>query len=269
MGKGRRKAAKRQEAQRRSERPVVPARVTVMTRLRAAILGIFPIVAIFLTARVALAEAYRIPSGSMEPTLQVGDQLFVNKLRYGPHIPFTHITLPGYATPRREDVAVFVSPPQDPAIRISPSDVTPMLVKRIVGIGGDTILMRQGELSVNGVVMPRRNTAFVLPDEVADRPEPLFAWQHGIEAEGTRFGPPVAMPSLHEWGPLIIPAGTFFMMGDNRDNSVDSRYYGVVPRANLRGTPTFVYYSYDPESGLDYFRAITAIRWRRLGTWIR
>jgi signal peptidase I len=59
------------------------------------------------------------------------------------------------------------------------------------------------------------------------------------------------------------------MMGDNRDNSVDSRYYGPVPRENLRGTPTFVYYSYDPIDGLDYVRALTEIRWRRLGTWIR
>ena len=269
MGKGRRKAAKRQEAQHRSERPVVPAKVGLVTRVRATILGVLPIVAIFLTARVALAEAYRIPSGSMEPTLQVGDWLFVNKLRYGPHIPFTHASLPGYATPRREDVAVFVSPPQDPAIRISPSDVTPTLVKRIVGVGGDTILMRHGVLTVNGVVMSTRNTEFILPDAAADRPDPLFAWQHAIEVEGTRFGAPVERPSLHAWGPLIIPAGTYFMMGDNRDNSVDSRYYGVVPRANLRGTPTFVYYSYDPESGLDYFRAITSIRWRRLGTWIR
>ena len=266
MGKGRRKAAKRRDVQ-----PVakVPPKIGVMTQLRAAILGVLPIVAIFLTARVALAEAYRIPSGSMEPTLQVGDWLFVNKLRYGPHIPFTHSSLPGYADPRREDVAVFVSPPQVPAIRITPSDVTPMLVKRIVGVGGDTILMRHGVLSVNGVVLPSPNTEFVLPGDVGSSPEPLFAWQHSIEANGTRFGPPIANPSLHEWGPLIVPAGTYFMMGDNRDNSVDSRYYGVVPRANLRGTPTFIYYSYDPESGLDYFRAITAIRWRRLGTWIR
>jgi signal peptidase I len=59
------------------------------------------------------------------------------------------------------------------------------------------------------------------------------------------------------------------MMGDNRDDSVDSRYYGPVPRRNFRGTPMFVYYSYDPEEGLDYFRVITAIRWQRLGTWIR
>jgi signal peptidase I len=78
----------------------------------------------------------------MEPTLLVGDWLFVNKLRYGPHIPFTHHSLPGYARPTRGDVAVFVSPPQDPSIRIAPDEITPTLVKRIVAVAGDTLVMR-------------------------------------------------------------------------------------------------------------------------------
>lgn len=237
-------------------------------RIRAKIIGVLPVIAIFLGTRQLLAEAFRIPSGSMEPTLLVGDWLFVNKLRYGPHIPFTHVSLPGYAAPRRGDVAVFVSPPQDLTIRISPDQVAPILVKRIVGVGGDTLLMRHGQLFVNGAQVVPPNL-FVLPDSVADQPQPIFAWQHRVEINGSRFGSPTAVPSLHEWGPIIVPDGTYFMMGDNRDNSVDSRYYGPVPRANLRGTPMFVYYSYDPESGLDYFRAATAIRWRRLGTWIR
>ena len=224
--------------------------------------------AIFLGTRQLLAEAFRIPSGSMEPTLLVGDWLFVNKLRFGPHIPFTSYSLPGYATPKRGDVTVFISPPQDETIRISPDEVTPTLVKRIVGVAGDTLLMRRGQLMVNGVVVPSPN-AFVLADSDADQPQAIFGWQHQIETRGSRFGPPIAAPSLHEWGPLVVPAGTFFMMGDNRDNSVDSRYYGPVPRANLRGTPMFVYYSYDPERGGDYVRALTAIRWRRLGDWIR
>jgi len=226
------------------------------------------VIAIFLGTRELLAEAYRIPSGSMEPTLLVGDWLFVNKVRYGPHIPFTELSLPGYAAPKRGDVAVFISPPQDRAIRISPDQVTPTLVKRIVGIGGDTLLMRHGQLLVNGAVVASHNS-FVLPDSIADQPQVIFGWQHGIEISHSRFGPPVAAPSLHEWGPVVVPDGSYFMMGDNRDNSVDSRYYGPVPRANLRGAPMFVYYSYDPESGLDYFRAVTAIRWHRLGTWIR
>ncbi len=251
----------------RSNTPPLKARLLV--RSRAAIMDWLPVLAIVLGTRAALAEPYRIPSGSMEPTLQVGDWLLVNKLRFGPHIPFTQLSLPGYAAPQRNDVVVFVSPPQNPAIRITPEDVTPTLVKRIVGMPGDTLLMRHGELRVNGVVGPIRNRDYRLSDTVADQPQPLFEWQHSIELNGSRFGAPVRAPSVHEWGPLVVPAGTYFMMGDNRDNSVDSRYYGPVPRSNVFGKPMFVYYSYDPEGGLDYFRAATEIRWRRLGTWIR
>src|SRR5215216_6671725 len=238
-------------------------------KLRVALTSFLPVVAIALGTRVALAEAYRIPSGSMEPTLQVGDWLFVNKLRLGPHIPFTRLSLPGYASTHRYDIVVFVSPPQDPAIRITPDQLTPTLVKRIVGMPGDTVLMRHGELHVNGVISKSYNHDYTLPDSIADQPNPLFEWQHRFEVRGSRFGNPVQSPSLHEWGPLVVPEGRLFMLGDNRDNSVDSRYYGLVPKENIRGTPMFVYYSYDTERGLDYFRAVTEIRWRRIGTWIR
>ena len=259
----------RRKGERARTRTAVKPWRRLVNWVREGAISILPVLAIFLGTRVALAEAYRIPSGSMEPTLQVGDWLFVNKLKYGPHIPFTHGALPGYAEPARNDVVVFVSPSQDPAIRISPDDSTPTLVKRIVGIGGDTLLMRHGALFVNSVVAARRNDAFLLPDSVADQPQPLFAWQHSLEVRDTRFGAPVAKPSTHEWGPIVVPAGAYFMIGDNRDNSVDSRYYGPVARDRIRGTPMFVYYSYDPEDGIDYLRAITAIRWSRVGTWIR
>jgi len=249
-------------------RPTSTPRASRLVRARALIVGVLPVLAIVLGTRQLVAEAFRIPSGSMEPTLLVGDWLFVNKLRFGPHIPFTSHSLPGYARPQRGDVIVFTSPPQDMTIRISPEQVTPTLVKRIVAVAGDTILMRQGQLMVNGTVVASPNL-FVLPDSLADQPQAIFGWQHQIEVRASRFGLPVPAPSLHGWGPLVVPAGTFFMMGDNRDNSVDSRYYGPVPRANVLGTPMFVYYSYDPERGVDYFRGLTAIRWRRLGTWIR
>jgi len=236
--------------------------------LRAFVLNVAPVVIVFLVARVALAEAYRIPSGSMEPTLLIGDWLFVNKLRFGPHIPLTNINLPGYAEPQRRDVTVFVSPPQVEAIRITPDQVTPTLVKRIVGVAGDTVFMRAGVLYVNGTAEPGTDSvpSATDPRNVEDA---LFSWQQGIALRGSRFGEPVAKPTLHNWGPLLVPAGHFFMMGDNRDNSVDSRYYGAVPRENMRGRPTFVYYSFDMEQGVDYFRAFTEIRWKRLGTWIK
>jgi signal peptidase I len=263
MGKSRRK---------RVARVATPAQSTPRSshfaRTRALVMSVVSTLAIFLGSRELLAEAYRIPSGSMEPTLLVGDRLFVNKLRFGPHIPFTNYSLPGYASPKRGDVTVFISPPQDPAIRISPDEVTPTLVKRIVGVPGDTLLMRRGLLMVNGTTYASPN-AFVLPDAIASEPQGIFSWQHRIEIRGSRFGAPIEAPSLHDWGPLVVPDGTYFMMGDNRDNSVDSRYYGPVPRANLRGTPMFIYHSYDPEQGHDYIRGLTEIRWDRIGHWIR
>lgn len=256
--------------QSRRAAPVAHARPGIRRRAREFVIATLPVVGIATVTRVALAEAFRIPSGSMEPTLLIGDRLFVNKLRFGPHVPFTHLTLPGYATPARGNVVVFVSPPQDPSIRITPTDVTPTLVKRIVGVGGDTLAMCDRRLYVNGVA-ERGGAAHGDPSmaEFATQALPIFRWQHRIETASTGLGVATVQPMLHDWGPLVVPRGAYFMLGDNRDNSVDSRFYGPVPRENLRGTPTFVYYSYDPDAGLDYVRAVTSIRWRRLGTWIR
>src|SRR5213595_2432804 len=175
MGNSRRKRASRAAA-----RPTAAPRASLAARTRAFTVGMLPVLAIFLGTRQLLAEAFRIPSGSMEPTLLVGDWLFVNKLRFGPHIPFTSHLLPGYASPKRGDVTVFVSPPQDVTIRISPDEVTPTLVKRIIGVGGDTLFMRHGQLTVNGAVI-RSPNSFVLPDSIADEPQPIFTWQHQIE----------------------------------------------------------------------------------------
>lgn len=226
-------------------------------------------IAIFLLLRTFLIEAYRIPSGSMIPALLIGDWLFVNKLRYGPHIPFTQINLPGYAQPKRGEVVVFESPYQgDEAAR--GADPTPTLVKRLIGMPGDTIYMRDAVIYVDGIA---QKLGYTSPEQVkGDGTEvsPLFDWQHQYEVRKSRFGEPPAQPTHDNWGPLVVPAGHFFMMGDNRYDSKDSRYWGIVPRKNVRGRPMFVYYSFVPSADSDRpLSFITDIRWGRLGTWIK
>jgi signal peptidase I len=228
----------------------------------------------FLVVRAFLVEAFRIPSGSMIPTLLVGDWLFVNKLRYGPHVPFTNVNLPGYAEPQRGDVVVFESPYQaDEAAR--GADPTPTLVKRLVGTPGDTLYMREGLLHVNGIAQ-RQGFAIAnqsegqegAPTEPNDR-DPLFEWQSEYALRQSRFGAAPASPTHDNWGPIVLPERRYFMLGDARYYSKDSRYWGMVPRENVRGRPLFIYYSYDTQAGVPFLRALTAVRWRRIGQVIR
>jgi signal peptidase I len=217
---------------------------------------------IFLFIRAFLIEAYRIPSPSMVPSLLVGDWLFVNKLVFGPHIPFTKSNLPGYSEPVRGNIVVFESPPQID----QPWDPTPTLVKRIVATGGDTLFMRNAVLYVNGIAQ-RQGYAAVSHGE--DSRSELFDWQKKIALKSSRFGAAPETPTLDNWGPLVIPPRHYFMMGDNRYNSKDSRYWGVVPRENFRGKPLFVYYSYNADDSDRPLPFITDIRWSRLGHIIR
>jgi signal peptidase I len=219
---------------------------------------------IFLFIRTFFIEAYRIPSGSMIPALLVGDWLFVNKLIYGPNIPFTEINLPGYAEPKRWEVVVFKSPPQID----QPEDPTPTLVKRLVGMPGDTIYMRRGLLYVNGIEQRQGYGAQSEPGD-PDEVSPLFQWQQQHALRQSRFGAAPAQPTHDDWGPLVIPPRRYFMMGDNRYNSKDSRYWGLVPRENMRGRPMFVYYSWNADDSDRPLPFITDIRWGRIGTRIR
>ena len=242
-------------------------------------------VVLFLLVRAFLVEAYKIPSGSMEGTLLVGDFLLVNKLVYGAEVPLTGRHLPRLRAPARGEVVVFQWP----------SDPRKNFVKRLVGLPGDTLAMRAGVLYVNAVAQRERYVRHTEPG--ADPTYEDFRWQRGhvvrtasaegvgtggavAEAAASAAGPPVAgagalplgradrnpgdHPSRNNWGPLIVPADSYFVLGDNRDNSLDSRYWGFVPDSLLRGRPMVVYYSYAPDSA-RHMSWLTAVRWSRLG----
>jgi signal peptidase I len=230
---------------------------------------------IFLFIRTFFVEAFRIPSGSMIPALLVGDWLFVNKLVYGPHVPFTNINLPGYSEPKRGEVVVFESPYQPDEAAIG-NDPTPTLVKRLIAVSGDTIYMRDGLVYLNGIAQRQGFAAANNEKGDPNSVDPLFAWQKRYALTSSRFGPAPAQPTHDNWGPLVVPAGHIFMMGDNRYCSKDSRYWGVVPRKNVRGRPMFVYFSYRPgdepspvctyETSDRPLPFITDVRWGRIGT---
>ena len=206
--------------------------------------------ALFVVIRSFGVEAFKIASGSMEHTLLAGDFLLVNKLVYGAGIPGLRAKLPAVHAPHHGDVIVF----------IYPLDPTRNYVKRIAGEPGDTVEMRGGQLFRNGkrVVEGYVQRTPADPD-VGDTD---FRWQTAYLVGRS----PLANyhPSRDNWGPLIVPPEKYFVLGDNRDNSSDSRYWGFVPDSLVRGQPMMVYYSYAPDSGsrLDW---LTHVRWKRFG----
>ena len=213
-------------------------------------------VALFLVIRTFFVEAFKIPTGSMENTLQVGDFLLVNKLAYGAEVPFTHDRLPALERPRFGDVIVF-DWPVDPTVNF---------VKRLVGLPGDTLSMHDGLLVRNGRTVSER---YVL------REDP------GGGSDRARSSPGSATISSAARGRRCrtIPHATtgarsssrrrhFFVLGDNRDNSLDSRYWGFVPDSLVTGRPILVYYSYTPDSN-QALAWVTHVRWKRLGEFVR
>jgi signal peptidase I len=202
--------------------------------------------------RTFLVEAFRIPSGSMENTLLIGDFLFVNKALYGAEVPVIRARLPAVREPRRNDILVFDSVEEE-GLKV---------VKRLVGMPGDTLMMENGELYRNGQKISEPYALHVDPtrsEDMAQRAK-MREWQlpHLVNTDTASYN-----PDLQNWGPVVVPSDSFFMMGDNRDSSYDGRYWGFLPRQNVRGRPLVVYYSYDATS----WRALpflTAVRWGRL-----
>jgi signal peptidase I len=205
--------------------------------------------ALFLRAFVV--EAFTIPSGSMIPTLQVGDDIFVAKGSYGLRIPLTERAFVTWSRPHRGDVVVFSHPTDGQDI-----------IKRVIGIGGDTVALRRDTLYVNGVAVP--STRLGGPCIYRDYREMERRWeeracQARTETLSSRQYMVYTAPEAHQrdFGPLRIPHGEVFVMGDHRDDSNDSRYFGTVPVPLIKGRALFVWWS---SGGPD-----RRVRWHRLG----
>jgi signal peptidase I len=170
---------------------------------------------------------------------------------YGAEVPFTNRRLPAVHAPRFRDIVVFEWP----------EDPTKNFVKRLVGLPGDTIAMHNGTLIRNGKAQLERYVTHTDPN--SDPRGEEFGWQREFLVSRT-----ARIASYHasrnNWGPIVVPAKHYFMLGDNRDNSLDSRYWGFVPDSLVLGSPIVVYYSYSPDStsALDW---LTRVRWKRLG----
>jgi signal peptidase I len=211
-----------------------------------------------LVIRSVVAEPFRIPSGSMVPTLEIGDYILVSKFAYGVHFPFTHYKIVPLGQPEHGDIIVFKYP-EDPSIDY---------IKRVVGLPGDQIMVRDNVLYVNTVKQEKQYLDRY--QFVDDNCQPEGAKLYQEDLDGTRHlilnSMGYAMP-LSEYGPTTVATDSVFVMGDNRDNSSDSRRWGTVPMQNIKGKALVVWLSYDHCEGgsVGPFR-LGHLRLSRFGT---
>lgn len=182
--------------------------------------------------RTFVVQAFKIPSGSMLPTLKIGDHLLVNKFIYGVKMPFTGTVLIPIKKPQTNDIIVFKFP-KNPKLDY---------IKRVIGIPGDTIESRDKVLYINGK---------------------RFEDKHGVHASNTILDP--ATSPRDTFGPVVVPEGKVFVMGDNRDNSYDSRFWGFVDYNAILGKALIIYWSWDVNEPLLSLDRLTSIRWGRIG----
>ncbi|HWO43609.1 MAG TPA: signal peptidase I [Candidatus Eisenbacteria bacterium] len=179
--------------------------------------------------RTFIVQAFKIPSGSMIPTLLIGDHILVNKLAYGIRIPFAEDYAIRYRMPQRGDVVVF----------IFPEDRSKDFIKRVIAVGGETVEIRDKKVFVNG--------------KPIDDPHAHF--------EGSEIPGAASLANQDEYGPKTVPENHVFVMGDNRDRSHDSRFWGFVNIDDIRGKAFLIYWSWD---GSDRW-----VRWERIGDLIQ
>ena len=209
--------------------------------------SLFVAAVLFFLIRSFLLQTFVITSGSMEDALLVGDFLIANRAAIGTRIPGTRLRVPGYSSPQRGDVLVF-DPPHEPNLK---------LVKRLIAVGGDTVAMKDGVLVLNGQVQSESYVKHTDPE--GDDPHPWMVWQSQYLVDSVDRA--VYRPTRDNWGPLVIPEDRYFMLGDNRDTSLDSRYWGLLERWRLEGRTSIIYFSYNKGS----FRPFPWIREIRRG----
>ena len=230
----------------------------------------FPVLLVVFLLRSFVAEPFKIPSSSMRPTLEVGDFILVNKFVYGLRLPIAEAKVVPVSEPQRGDVVVFrypVNPSQD-------------FIKRVVGVGGDIVSYQDKKLTVNGQPLPQQrdgtysyleNLRFETLekfDETAGSGEGPHTYAIGASPQAAPVYPQNVRPfpgrencDYNDRGfTCKVPAGHFFMMGDNRDNSDDSRYWGFVPDDHIRGKAFFIWFNWDDISSLAFKRIGRGIR---------
>jgi signal peptidase I len=216
------KVSKAKEHTVAGEREAVKTKSTFREYVEAIVMAL--VLALFI--RTFIVQAFKIPSGSMIPTLQIGDHILVNKLAYGIRVPVLDKYLADFGTPQRGDVVVF----------IFPEDRSKDFIKRVIGVAGDTVEIRGKAVFING--------------KKIDDPHAYFAGD----------SVPAGVPTLDHYGPKTVPPHHIFVMGDNRDRSYDSRFWGYVDLNAVLGKAFLIYWSWD---GSDRW-----VRWERIGSLI-
>ena len=204
----------------------------------------FPILLLVLLLRSFLAEPFRIPSGSEKPDLLIGDFIVANKFTYGIRLPVLHKKIMAIGEPKRGDIVVF----------LWPKDTSTYFIKRVIGLPGDVITYKDKVLTINGQVAPQTLLGERTDQDANEKwrvllkRENLLGVQHDIYLRPDQLATDFS---------VTVPPGNYFVMGDNRDNSLDSRYWGFVPEKDLIGKAIWVFFSWDNEHH--------RVRWHRLG----